>query len=66
MAGDANQETDRASHSAPHGALRIEFKIRRAAGAEGDRLRQEQAQVIREVLEWLARKRSESGRNNAA
>lgn len=42
------------------------FDIRRAEGAEAGQLRLEQARVLREVTEWLAQQRSESGQDRAA
>jgi hypothetical protein len=41
------------------------IEVRRTAGTDGRRLQTEQAQVIREVLAWLARRRSETGRHAA-
>ncbi len=37
------------------------FEIRRAEGAEGEALAREQAAAIREVLAWIARRRSGTG-----
>jgi hypothetical protein len=42
------------------------FEIRRADGAEGRRLADEQARAIREVIRWIARRRSGAGRDHAA
>ncbi|MDT0307208.1 hypothetical protein RM780_09560 [Streptomyces sp. DSM 44917] len=42
------------------------FEIRSVEGAEAERLELEQARVIREVVEWLAQRRSANGQDNAA
>jgi hypothetical protein len=42
------------------------FEVITAEGAEGERLAAEQARAIREVMEWLARRRSSSGQDRAA
>ena len=42
------------------------FEVVTAEGAEGERLAAEQARAIREVMEWLARRRSSSGQDRAA
>ncbi|WP_433264843.1 hypothetical protein ACQPZF_36255 [Actinosynnema sp. CS-041913] len=42
------------------------FEIRIADGAEAERLRLEQAQVLWEVTTWVAQKRSENGQDRAA
>jgi hypothetical protein len=44
----------------------VHFEVRLAAGADGRRLAREQARVIKEVVEWLARRRSEHGSSRAA
>lgn len=44
----------------------MEFEVRRVEGEEGRRLQLEQAQVIREVVEWVAQRRSGPGRKNDA
>lgn len=47
--------------------IHVEFEVRRAEGAEAERLRLEQASVLKEVTEWLAaRRQSEPGRDRAA
>lgn len=49
------------------GEVDMEFEIRRATGAEAERLRLEQAQALKEVTEWLAvRRKSEPGPDHAA
>lgn len=49
------------------GEVEMEFEIRRAEGSEAEHLRLEQAQVLREVTEWLvARRQSEPGPDHAA
>jgi hypothetical protein len=42
------------------------FDIQTIDGPDGQRLAEQQARVMREVIEWLARTRSERGRDNAA
>lgn len=42
------------------------FDIRFATGAEGAQLQLEQARVLREVIEWVAQRRSENGQDRAA
>jgi hypothetical protein len=42
------------------------FEVLIVEGAEGERLAAEQARAIREVIEWLARRRSSSGQAPAA
>jgi hypothetical protein len=42
------------------------FEVVTAEDAEGERLAAEQARAIREVIEWLARRRSRSGQDRAA
>ena len=42
------------------------FEVLTAEGAEGKRLAAEQAHAIREVIEWLARRRSSNGQAPAA
>lgn len=42
------------------------FEVRIATGSQGRSLRVEQARVLREVMAWVARKRSETGLDNAA
>jgi hypothetical protein len=41
------------------------FEIRRAEGTEGQALAREQAAAIREVLAWIARRRSGTGQGPA-
>lgn len=42
------------------------FEVLTAEGAEGQRLAAEQARAIREVIEWLVRRRSSNGQAPAA
>jgi hypothetical protein len=42
------------------------FEILIADGADGERLIKQQALILREVTEWLARNRSKPGLDNAA
>ena len=42
------------------------FEVIIVRGAEGRRLAAEQARAIREVIEWLARRRSNNGQDRAA
>jgi hypothetical protein len=42
------------------------FEVVTAEGAEGERLAAEQARAMREVMEWLARRRSSTGQGRAA
>jgi len=42
------------------------FEVIIVRGAEGRRLAAEQARAIREVIEWLARRRSGNGQDRAA
>lgn len=39
----------------------MSFEIRRAEGADGEALAREQVAAIREVLAWIARRRSGTG-----
>jgi hypothetical protein len=64
MAGEA-WPRDESGLLIPADDPKLVVEIRRAAGIDGRRLRTEQAQVIREVLAWLARRRSETGRDAA-
>jgi hypothetical protein len=40
----------------------VVFDVELAAGADGRRLRAEQARVLREVIAWLAQNSSNAGR----
>ncbi|WP_281377675.1 hypothetical protein [Amycolatopsis echigonensis] len=42
------------------------FEIQVAGGAEAERLRLEQTQVLWEVTQWAAQRRSENGQDRAA
>jgi hypothetical protein len=42
------------------------FEVRRASDAEARLLAMEQAEAIREVIAWMARRRSGTGRGQAA
>jgi hypothetical protein len=42
------------------------FEVRRASDAEARLLAMEQAEAIREVIAWMARRRSATGRDQAA
>lgn len=42
------------------------FEVRRASDAEARLLAMEQAEAIREVIAWMARRRSGTGRDQAA
>lgn len=49
------------------GEIRFEFDIRRAEGAEANRLSLEQARVLWEVSQWLAvQRQSKPGQDRAA
>lgn len=50
----------------PDEAPEMSFEIRSVEGTEAERLELEQARVIREVVEWLAQRRSVNGQDNAA
>lgn len=50
----------------PDDAPTMVFEIRVAEGAEAERLRLEQAQVLWEVTRWVAQKRCEDGQDRAA
>lgn len=50
----------------PAGPPEMIFEIHRADGAEGQLLANEQAAAIREVIRWIARKQSGTGRDRAA
>lgn len=51
----------------PDDEIHVEFEVRRAEGVEAERLRLEQANVLKEVTEWLAaRRQSEPGQDRAA
>ncbi|WP_405537603.1 hypothetical protein OG787_32650 [Streptomyces sp. NBC_00075] len=45
--------------------VRMTFEIQVLDGPEGAQLRREQARVIREVVEWVARQRSDPGSSSA-
>jgi hypothetical protein len=64
MAGEVRAR-DESGLLVPTDDPELVVEIRRADGLDGRRLRAEQAQVIREVLAWLARRRSENGRRAA-
>ncbi len=63
-------ETDRRDeHSGlllPKEPPRMQFEVRILDGPEGEQLAMEQARVMREVLEWVAQRRSEPGQRSAA
>ncbi len=66
MAGEsARCRTDNGSF-VPRDLPEMVFDIHYADGAEAERLRLEQARVLREVIEWVAQRRSESGQDRAA
>ncbi len=50
----------------PADSPEVTLEIHIADGPEGERLARVQAQVIMEVLEWLAQRRSGHGENRAA
>jgi hypothetical protein len=62
---DARCDEPRDADSSPD-APRMIFEIRSVEGEEAERLRLHQTRVIREVVEWLAQKRSRNGQDNAA
>lgn len=45
--------------------VEVVFEVHRADGAQGRELAREQAAAIREVMEWIARKRSKAGQARA-
>lgn len=51
---------------APDDAPHMSFEIRSVDGEEAEGLRLQQTRVIREVVEWLAQKRSRSGQQDNA
>ncbi|MEV0220289.1 hypothetical protein [Streptomyces sp. NPDC050704] len=63
MAEAAAERPDRSAGGrfAPGERVRMVFEIQVLDGPEGARLRREQAQVIGEVVEWVAQRRSEPG-----
>ena len=61
---DARSDEHRDADSSPD-APRMIFEIRSVEGEEAERLRLHQTRVIREVVEWLAQKRSRNGQDNA-
>lgn len=65
--GDEMEERDETTAAfLPDSAPHMIFEIRRAEGVMADDLRREQARRIREVVTWVARTRSEPGRDRAA
>ncbi|MET8757503.1 hypothetical protein [Lentzea sp. NPDC004782] len=65
MAGASMTPTnDRFPEPVADPEMRLDIRI--AEGAEAERLRLEQAQVLMEVTQWLARRRSETGSTNRA
>ena len=64
MAGE-DRPRDESGLLIPADEPELVIEIRRAGGIDERRLQTEQAQVIREVLAWLARRRSETGRRAA-
>lgn len=66
MTDPARDQTD-ASKALLRPDIYMEFEVRRAEGAEADRLRLEQASALKEVTEWLAvQKQSGLGADRAA
>lgn len=49
-----------------HGPPEMVFEVRIAEGTEAAELRLEQARVLREVVEWIAQRRSGPGPDHAA
>ncbi|GAA2311353.1 DNA methyltransferase [Streptomyces violaceusniger] len=66
MAERTDRRAERPVLPVPADSPRMVFEVRHVEGSEGEQLRLEQAQAIREVVEWVAQKRSESGHRNAA
>jgi hypothetical protein len=63
--GDA--ERDEGTSTFPPGSPpRLLFEFRRVDGEEAKQLQLEQTRAIREVVQWVARMRSEPGQNKAA
>jgi hypothetical protein len=50
----------------PGGQPELIFEVKHASDAEARLLAMEQAEAIREVIAWMARRRSEPGRDQAA
>lgn len=65
-AGKTNRRDEHSGRLLPSEAPRMEFEVRIQDGPEGERLRLKQAQVIQEVVEWVAQKQSAPGLSNAA
>ncbi|GGL05450.1 hypothetical protein GCM10010094_77780 [Streptomyces flaveus] len=67
MAEASPKRSDRSTGGrfVPREPPRMVFEIQILEGPEGVRLRREQAQVIREVVEWVAQRRSEPGSSGA-
>ncbi|PWK89486.1 hypothetical protein C8D88_102760 [Lentzea atacamensis] len=63
---DARERDKVSGHFSPDEVPEMFFEIRLADDAEAEQLRLEQARVLREVTEWVARKRSENGQDRAA
>lgn len=66
MACESEQCHTGDGYFAPDDPPEMVFDIRIADGAEAKRLRLEQPRVLREVIEWVAQRRSESGPDRAA
>lgn len=61
------RDQSKAATVLPDAEIHVEFEICRSEGTEAERLRLEQASVLKEVTEWLtARRQSEPGRDRAA
>jgi len=65
MTADRRKKADGGAYTAAEPPELI-FEVLTAEGAEGQRLAAEQARAIREVIEWLARRRSSNGQAPAA
>lgn len=66
MSGDRRGHAGRRDQFAAGDPPELVFEVRYASDAEARLLAVEQAEAIREVIAWTARRRSEPGRDQAA
>ena len=63
---EADRRDEHSGLLLPKEPPQMQFEVHILDGPEGEHLAMEQARVMREVLEWVAQRRSEPGQHSAA